>query len=233
MEIHPYIEKDGLKKQLNLSSEMIISEQYQDGGIWFPNTKVIICGTFPPKKEYFNRKGYIHYSSSKNKFWQHIDAIFNVNLYANKTISDNTLARIENSLKKVDFLRKEKIGFIDIFTKISRKSENSSKDDDIVEPYETFFETLIFENLIKSSVQNIIFVYSRSYNEFIKYLLLHFPDTKRNLVREYQKDKIPLRVESFSLGEKTIFLSYSPIHGKIEDKFRRPALKKAIENDYS
>ncbi len=233
METHPYIETSGLEKQLNLKTEEIILEKYKDGGIWFPNTNVIVCGTFPPRKEYFNRKGYIHYSSSKNKFWKHIDSIYSLNLYANKKISDKTDLRIANCLEKISFLKDKKIGFIDIFTKISRTNLHSSKDEDIIEPFETIFDGDIFNSILNSSVKNIVFVYSKSYNVFVKYLRKKLPGVSICLVREYEKNNITLRVESFNIDDKTIYLSYSPIHGKIKDNYRIPALRKAIENDYS
>lgn len=233
METHPYIEKSGLEKQLNLKTEEIKLGKYKDGGIWFPNTHVIVCGTFPPRKEYFNRKGYIHYSSSRNKFWQHIDSIYNLDLYASKVISDKKDLRIANCKDKISFLKNKKIGFIDVFTKISRNDPKSSKDDDIIKPYETIFDGDIFNSILNSSVENIVFVYSKSYDVFVKYLRIKLPEVSIFLVREYQKNNIPLRVESFKIGSKSIYLSYSPIHGKMKDIYRRPALRKAIENDYS
>lgn len=233
MEIHPYIEKNGLTKQLNLTSDEIHLGDYKNGGIWFANTEVIVCGTFPPRNEYFNRKGYMHYSSSRNKFWQHIDAIYNVDLYANKSISDKSNLRIANCLKKIEFLKEKKLGFIDVFTKISRKDPNSSKDDDIIQPYETMFNLQIFNDIIESTVNNIIFVYSKSYDVFVESLMAKYPNISLCLVRKYQKNNITLRVESCIIGNKTIYLSYSPIHGKIEDIYRRPALKKAIEKDFT
>ena len=132
MEKHPYFDTIGLSNQLNLSIEEVILDKYNDGGIWFPDTRVIVCGTFPPRKEYFNRSGYIHYSSTKNKFWQHIDSIYNLNLYANKTISNNSGLRIANCKDKISFLKDKYLGFIDVFTKISRKHPESSKDEDII-----------------------------------------------------------------------------------------------------
>jgi G:T/U-mismatch repair DNA glycosylase len=233
METHPYLETSGLEKQLNLTTEEIILEEYNNGGIWFPNTNVIVCGTFPPRKEYYNRKGYIHFSSSKNKFWKHIDSIYNLNLYANNNKSDNIKLRIANSKEKIKFLKNKNIGFVDIFTKISRKDLNSSKDDDIIEPYETIFDGDILNSLLNSSVENIVFVYSKSYNAFIKYLREKLPEVSIYLIREYKKDNITLRVECLNINNKKIYLSYSPIHGRIKDFYKRCALKKAIDNNYS
>jgi hypothetical protein len=232
MEIHPYIIKAGLQQQLNLTAENIYNGDYKIGGVWFSDSISIVCGTFPPRKEYFNRKGYIHYSSSKNKFWQHIDSIYMVKLYANKSISDKVNLRIENSLKKIEFLRTKRIGFIDVFTKVSRKNLDSWKDDDIIEPYETIFDNDTFDEILKSSVENIIFVYSKSYNVFMHFLRFRFPNISVSLIRQYKHDNIPLRVERFSIGSRTMYLSYSPIHGNNEDVYRRLALQKAIDRDF-
>lgn len=232
METHPYITKHGLTEQLNLTVEEIQSGQFKDGGIWFPDTKSIICGTFPPRIEYFNRKGYIHYSSNRNKLWKHIDSLYNVNLFANILISEKPDIRIANSKKKIIFLKQKRLGFIDVFTKISRKDNNSSNDNDIIEPFETIFETPIFNDIISSQVENVIFVYSKSYETFVIYLKKYFPGTIISLVREFNKNDISLRVERCTIGKKEIYLSYSPIHGNIKDIYRRPALKKAIERDF-
>ena len=63
-----------------MNNELINQMEFLDGGIWTKESKCIIIGTFPPFKEYYNRIGYIHYSSPRNKFWKHIDAIFNKKL---------------------------------------------------------------------------------------------------------------------------------------------------------
>ncbi len=127
----------------------------------------------------------MHYSSSKNKFWKHIDSIYNLNLYANKKISDKTDLRIANCKEKIKFLKDKKIGFIDVFTKITRKDPNSSKDDDIIEPFETIFDGDIFNSILNSSVKNIVFVYRKSYNVFIKYLQKKLPEVSICLVLKY------------------------------------------------
>lgn len=233
MENHPYASNLGFAIQLNYSLEKISIEGFKNGGIWFSNTKVLVCGTFPPKNEYFNRKGYIHYSSVRNKFWQHIDSIYEQNLYANSNQILNDNLRIENCELKISFLKKKLIGLVDIYTKISRKAELSSKDDDIIAPFETIFETSIFSEILNSKVENIVFVYSKSYNVFIDEIKKQFPDAKFDLVRPYMKDNISLRVEKININNKTIFLSYTPIHGKLSDSTRRPALFKALNCDYN
>lgn len=232
MEKHPYKTITGFGIQLNMSEEEISTKGFKNGGIWFRKTKSIVCGTFPPKKEYLNRKGYIHYSSPKNKFWSHIDAIYDTSLYINKVQAEIAETRIDNALKKISFLTKMNVGFIDVFSAISRKNSDSSKDDDIIEPFETIFDSGVFQDILNSDIKNIIFVYSRSYDEFINGIHQHYPGNEITQVREYGKNQITLRVENITIDGKQLNLSYSPIHGRIKDVFRRLALKKALEMDF-
>ena len=232
MENHPYKKTDGFKQQLNMSETETEPQGFKDGGIWTNATEVIVCGTFPPKKEYFNRKGYIHYSSPKNKFWSHVDAIYKTSLYLNKKESEDELARITNAHDKISFLTKLNVGFIDVYAGISRTDPDSSKDDDIIEPFETIFDNGTFLEILESDINNIVFVYSRSYNEFINGIRKHYPNYTIKKIREYRKNEITLRVENITIGNKQLSLSYSPIHGNIKDICRRPALKKALEGDF-
>jgi len=228
IEVHPYLTTKGFTDQLNYTKVQIENEGFIDGGIWLINTKTIICGTFPPRKEHLNRKGYIHYSSTKNKFWKHIDKIYKTNLYLN---SENEEERINNSIEKIEFLKSKKIGFIDVFSKIERKHMDSSKDNDLIS-VETIFENGIFDKILKSDVVQFVFVYSLSRDIFVNYIERKF-GTKLTLVRRYKKDEITLEVNKVKILGKDIYLSYSPIHGNIEDVYRQPALKKAIELDFN
>ena len=228
METHPYSDLNGFKNQLNLTDDEIKNYGFKPGGIWFNNTESIICGTFPPKKEYFDRKGYIHYSSNKNKLWKHIDAIFNTNLFSN---SEDDKSRILNAKEKIKFVTEKKLGFVDIYSKIERKFENSSSDCDLI-PVENIFNNGVFEEIIKSDVKQFIFVYSLSRDEFENHLKEKFPDIQFDKIREYKNDDITLEVKEVKFNKRTLYLTYSPIHGNISDKIRRPALKKAIEFDF-
>lgn len=233
METHPYKSLIGLKIQLNLSEIELFDYNFSSGGIWFPNTQVIICGTFPPKKEYYKRKGYLYFSSSRNKFWKHIDNLFACNLFISKNISDIPKLRIKNSLEKIIFAEKHKIGFIDFYSSITRRYETSSKDIDIIKPYVTIFETTVFEEILKSSVRNIVFVYRKCFEDFLCQLKIKYPKLNITVVRNYNTNNYPLKVISIELDSNSIYLSYSPIHGRILDKQKRAALKKALEFDFS
>jgi G:T/U-mismatch repair DNA glycosylase len=230
MEIHPYKTINGFDVQLNMSKEEISEWGFLDGGIWTNETKTIIVGTFPPKNEYLNRLGYIHYSSPKNKFWKHIDSIYNKCFYLNKKDAENSTIRINNAKNKVEFSFSKDFGFIDIFTKIRRTAEDAN--DDHIISVETIFDTDIFNQLLRSKVQNFIFVYSKSRDVFFQEVYNRYKAMPK-IIREYDKDNITLSVYRLELFNKLFYLCYSPIHGNILDTKRRPALKKAIERDFN
>lgn len=226
IEIHPYIDSTGLENQLNFSKDIINIGEFQRGGIWFPNSFTILSGTFPPLNEYANRKGYIHYSSSKNQFWKHIDSIYNTSLFINNKTAINPQLRIQNAIEKIDFAKKYNLGFVDVFSKIQRKV-NSSKDTDLIE-IETIFENGIFEELLDKGVKQFVFVYSLSKEIFLSKIYNYYKQIPK-VVRPYNFENIPLEVSILKLKGKDIFLSYSPIHGKITWELKQKALKKTIE----
>jgi G:T/U-mismatch repair DNA glycosylase len=227
METHPYIDKSGLKRQLNLNESNLKENGYKDGGIWFADTRTIICGTFPPKKEYFNRKGYIHYSSSRNKFWQQIDKIFQTDFFITNEIAGSAELRIKNSLKKINFLKSKKVGLIDIYTKINRKNSESSSDDDLI-PIETIFDRDIFKDITTSSVENFVFVYSKSRDEFESQLQKRYNICFETL-KTHNDGSILLGIKKCSINNKHFNLIYYPIHGNNTDEKRLPALTRIFD----
>jgi G:T/U-mismatch repair DNA glycosylase len=225
IENHPYKTKSGLRNQLKISEEEIEKKGFKNGGIWFSNTEIIIMGTFPPREEYLNRLGYIHYSSPRNKFWKHIDSIFNKNLFFNSQYSKISSKRIANSLEKIEFLESINTGFIDIFTIIDRKV-NDAKDTNLI-PIETIFDTEVISLLIESHVTKIIFVYSLARDTFFEHLKRNF-NLEPKLISLYNTNDIPMEIHHFEINQKCFQLVYSPIHGNITDIKRRKALKKAL-----
>jgi len=224
MEIHPYLTSDGIKNQLKLSDSELKELGILVGGMFFNESETIICGTFPPQKEYVQQKGYLHYSSNRNKFWGHIDSIFNAELKFNLYTVEE---RITNAKKKIEFARKQKIGFIDIFSKVSRSAEDA-KDEHLTEPWETIFDNGIFESaFINKSVRQVIFVYKMSKKTFYEKFHLKYPDTE--IIPIIKKNNVsPLIVDKITICKKEIYLIYSPIHGNITDDRRRLSLKKAL-----
>ena len=229
MYIHPYIDKQGFINQLRLSEEQVQSGGYKPGGIWFNDTLSVVCGTYPPNREYVDRKGYIHYSSPRNKFWRHVDNLYGTELYIPTKVASNEKARIENALDKIQFMKSKRLGFIDIFSKVNRRVENSSKDSDLI-PVETIFDNSTITEVIEGGIIQFVFVYSLSRDTFIQSLAKKF-NVFPEIVRNYNTDGVPLEVKKVQIDGKEIYLSYSPIHGKIYDDLKRAALKKAIEFD--
>ena len=227
METHPYADKSGLKRQLNLVDSIIIDQGYNDGGIWFADTNTIICGTFPPRKEYFNRKGYIHYSSPRNKFWQQIDKIYQTELFIKSDIASSAELRINNSLAKIEFLRSKKVGLVDIYTKIDRQVIDSSSDDDLI-PRETIFDTNIFNALLASTVENFVFVYSKSRDEFESQLRSKY-NVSFEILKSHNDGGILLGIKKCRINNKELQLIYYPMHGNNTDEKRLPALRKIFE----
>jgi len=229
MEVHPYKTTSGFKVQLKMTENEINENSYLDGGIWTKETETIIMGTFPPKTEYFNRVGYIHYSSPRNKFWKHIDAIYNTNLYINSKDANDNRNRIENSKQKIDFIKSKKVGFIDIFTMVNRVN-NDAKDLNLI-PIESIFDTEIFKKIIENNIRGIIFVYSLCMDTFFDQIKERY-NASVILVRPHGKDGIPLTVYKTTILNNTLHLIYAPIHGNNTNQSRRTALKKAIEFEF-
>lgn len=221
-EIHPYVTTSGLSDQLGLTTREIKNGGYLHGGIWFKDTKTIVCGTFPPKTEYNKRKGYAHYSSNRNQFWRHFDAIFNTCLYQ-KLYNDKE--RIKSAKKKIELIRAKGIGFVDVFTQVNRDSDKAQ--DRYLKPVETIFDTGTFNETLKKSVCNYIFVYSFARDTFKHEIKKKFQDAKFQLVQKRTADNIP-EILSTTIKGKTLFLTYSPIHGGIKKERKRDALKLAF-----
>ena len=115
------------------------------------NTKVLVIGTFPPKNEYISKgKDFFFYSSEKNHFWNRIDNIFFEKTGFKKTKNKNSNeSHTSNKKRKEAFARENKLGFLDIFTKITRKKD-STNDEDII-PIENIIENKKLLNTINSN----------------------------------------------------------------------------------
>jgi G:T/U-mismatch repair DNA glycosylase len=234
METHPFLDINGLESQFNFTSSFIKSAGYLDGGIWFPTTQTLFMGTYPPNREYVNtdgsvRKGYLHYSSPRNKFWRHIDNLYDTALYIPTKIAKNPELRIENAIKKIEIAKEKKFGFVDIFSKVDRRMVDSASDADLIER-ETIFDNGIFDLILASNVTQIAFVYSLAKETFEKKLLQLYSVSPTE-IRQYNTEYIPLQVTTIQINGKNLNLCYSPIHGNIIDSAKRDALRKVIELD--
>ena len=109
------------------------------------NTKCLIIGTFPPFTEYNNNENFFFYSSPKNHFWNIIEEIFPKTSLKKTKHKLKHICFKQNVKHKKAFCKKHKIGFLDVFSSIKRRTEASSKDLDII-PHETICDNDIFNN---------------------------------------------------------------------------------------
>lgn len=132
-------------------------------------TKILIMGTFPPKKEYIEKgKDFFFYSSVRNQFWNRIDNIFPDQEGLKKTKSKNKKESFESNKKRKEiFCENVSLGFIDVFTKIKRKYEGS-KDIDLI-PIENIIQNKYLDNLLTrcESIERICCTYSLAFGTLI------------------------------------------------------------------
>lgn len=128
------------------------------------SARVLIVGTFPPKKEYTEKKrGFFFYSSEKNQFWNRIDNI-KTNALLKKTQHKNAQESfVENRSRKEIFSKENKLGFIDIFSSIKRKAD-SANDSDLV-PIENIIQNGKLNQILKSTnISRICCTYKLAYD---------------------------------------------------------------------
>lgn len=118
------------------------------------NAKTIVIGTFPPKNEYKDKTDFFFYSSVRNHFWNRMESIFPDYKLKKTATKLRDVSTEENKLDKQKFCRNKNIGFIDIFTKIKRKVNNSTKDMDL-EPQENIVINGRLSNILDKN-QNIV-----------------------------------------------------------------------------
>jgi G:T/U-mismatch repair DNA glycosylase len=84
------------------------------------NTRCLIMGTFPPQ-EYVNMEHFFFYPSPQNHFWNRMENIF-PEFHLKKTKGKlQEVSEEKNVRDKKEFSKQKRIGFLDIFTKISRR----------------------------------------------------------------------------------------------------------------
>ena len=113
-------------------------------------TTKLIVGTFPPKNEYKSKRtDFFYYSSVKNHFWNRIDNVNKKGVKLKQTKYKNESETISaNKSRKENFSRENKLGFIDIFSKVKRKKNTSSNSDLIA--IETILQNKSFLGIVKS-----------------------------------------------------------------------------------
>lgn len=141
-----------------------MTENHPISNGFIPETaRVLVIGTFPPKKEYTEKKsGFFFYSSEKNQFWNRIDNIKS-NAQLKKTQHKNANeSMIENKGRKECFSIDNKLGFIDVFSSVIRKAD-SANDSDLV-PIENIIQNgKLIEILKYKNITRICCTYKLAY----------------------------------------------------------------------
>tara|TARA_R110002049_G_scaffold185921_1_gene354188 strand:+ start:72 stop:716 length:645 start_codon:yes stop_codon:yes gene_type:complete len=158
------------------------------------NSKAIIVGTFPPKSEYLNNINFFFYSSVRNHMWNRMENIFpEFQLKKTSTKLKNISPR-QNKIDKQNFCKRQNIGFLDIFTKIERKVENSSKDSDLI-PRENILDNgKLFDHLEKNkNIDRICCTYKLAYD---------------SLICGLDKKKLEFKVNELTANEEEYIFNY-------------------------
>src|SRR5450631_3640472 len=154
------------------------------GGFLTDTADKIIMGTFPPPKTKLTRQGidYFFYPNNRNQFWNIIDSVNNdLNLGVDKLkFTSKSLETFNlNIQRKANFSFKQNWAFLDFFSKVERRVENSSKDIDLIDR----------ENVI----QNEILYQYLNINFKIKQISCTFQTAFKNLVEHLHNDKFEIK----------------------------------------
>ena len=132
------------------------------------NSRTIIIGTFPPKPEYLNNPDFFFYSSVRNHMWNRMENIFPKFRLKKTSTKLKDISPRQNKIDKQNFCEIKNIGFLDVFTKIERKVENSSKDSDLIPKENILDNGKLFDHLEKNkNIDRICCTYKLAYDSLI------------------------------------------------------------------
>ncbi|WP_291101438.1 MULTISPECIES: hypothetical protein [unclassified Flavobacterium] len=176
--------------------------------------ETLIIGTFPPKEVYINNKHFFFYSSARNHFWNRMENIF-PNFKLKKTKSKcSEISPEQNKIDKENFSSEKKIGFLDVFTKVSR-IKNSTKDDDLISK----------ENIIENGILYKVLDENESLSRICCTYKLAFEILKCKL----DKTKFSIIEDSISANGQKINFSFKG--RKIEIYLLYPATRSREKNE--
>ena len=132
------------------------------------NAKTIIIGTFPPKSEYENNTNFFFYSSVRNHLWNRMETLFPEYRLKKTATKLKNITQEQNKIDKENFCKDKEVGFIDVFTKIKRKVNNSTKDKDL-DPRENIMENgILFKILdVNKNIDRICCTYKLAYDSLL------------------------------------------------------------------
>ena len=188
------------------------------------NIKTLIVGTFPPKEVYLNDNSFFFYSSVRNHFWNRMENIF-PSYKLKKTKSKCVeVSKAQNKIDKEKFASEKYIGFLDIFTKISRV-KNSSKDEDLVSE-ENILENGRFEEILKSneSLSKICCTYKLAYEVF----KCKLEKDKTSIVEDSDSANGQKMIYNFENREIEIYLLYPATRSREKSEIKDSQYKKLL-----
>lgn len=140
-----------------------------EGGFLIRNADRIIMGTFPPPRIKLKTQGndYFFYPNNRNQFWNIIDeANAQLNLETKRLKFTNKSAESfkENILRKANFCYLQNWAFLDFFSKVERKVENSSRDIDLIEEENVFSNVTLLKYLdFNIKIEKIVCTFKTAY----------------------------------------------------------------------
>jgi len=134
---------------------------------FIPNQiKTLVVGTFPPKEVYEDNDDFFFYASVRNHFWNRMENIFQISGLKKTKTKCIDVSMKQNKKDKQDFATEKGIGFLDIFTKVSRVKK-SSKDEDLI-CEENIIENEILDDILTNneSLCRICCTYKLAFDTF-------------------------------------------------------------------
>ena len=146
-------------------------------------------GTFPPPKTKLIIQGvdYFFYPNNRNQFWNIIDIVngdLNLNVDKLKLTNKSLETFNSNIQRKAKFSLNQNWAFLDLFSKIERRIENSSKDIDLIDK----------ENIVKNG---ILYQYLNM-NLKITQISCTFQTAFKNLIEQLANDKCEIKGQSIN-----------------------------------
>ncbi len=189
------------------------------------NAKTIIIGTFPPKSEYENNNNFFFYSSVRNHFWNRIEVLFPQ--YSLKKTATKLIDKTpeQNKLDKENFCKDKEVGFIDVFTKIKRKVNNSTKDKDL-DPKENITENgILLEKLDENpNIDRICCTYKLAYDTLLCGLDKELLTLKKNNLTANEEEYI----FNYNTRKIKIFLLFPATRSRQRNELKDKQYRKLI-----
>lgn len=166
--------------QSGFAENHTVNGQVLQGGFLPSSTRILIMGTFPPPRvmHTYEQKGldhFFYYQSPSNHFWNRVEAIVTPKdglRWKHTAASPEELSA--NISRKRALCAEMGWGFMDYFSEVERKEENSSKDIDLKKIASVFDNSYLTEAIRHlASLQCIACVYKTALDGLLEDVLSH------------------------------------------------------------